>query len=474
MYFRETIIFNEKDIKRITDFNIKEVNEKYAIVSDPVSGLCGVVSLDGKTIIEARYSNIEFLSDNLFKLYDLDMVGVFNDKSQIIIPIKYNFIFDKKGQLYALNNNDAITNIYDYSGKKINTINSSNIEFTTCNLLVVHNRFQKTLVDKDGNEVLDLSNYLKYIFISDDRIVVEKEKKATVRQYLIDLKENKIISLLPHITDVEPLDDKTLLLTNDKYNGALFKLCDYDGHIIRTLGRYDDILDNGKGYLVAVRYSSKRNSFRIFNYSGDEVIIPENLLSMWMTSITSVAVCKSGEFCLMKHSEPNIRFAVSDNKVVNIEEEYEGINKVVDVSHEETEQYVIEWFKDYTKNIYLTNNKKLIHLGAADKVFLVDDNRLIINNCLYSVDDLDDKNVKIKLEVCDDDNNIKYSKVLDTDADVELYKKIIQTEVNRGIEISSKIAQKRKAAIDEQDEKNKSIIMNNIETIVEKTKKKIR
>lgn len=443
MYFKQKTIFTENKGKRITGKTIVQVNDKFVIVKSLFGALYGVVSLDGK----------------------------------IILPMEYRRIENKNGRFYAHRMDSHFIEIYDYNGNYKKKKVGSHIRYTNCDRLIVEDGEKREVIDRDGNNVLDKDYYDTLQVISNDRAIVSLSNislRKTSPKYLIDLNNFKFIMRIPSNAKVEVLDKETLI----KYQHNHARIIDCNGKVIKGLGYCKNIYSNKKGYAII----QNKNGFNIINNKGD---ILELLYCISVDVVDDLFLIKygTGEKFYVDIEEDNKIVKIAEQGIDNYRLMKKGIvtsntndNNIevlsVDIN---TSNYCIGKIeKSNVKAIYKKDEETIIKLNNCDEIIPVDDMRIIINNCLFNISDLNSKNVKTQLEVFDDNNHIKYSKVLDNDDDVELYKNIIKTEVYRGIDKSNEIALRKKNAIDYQNEKNQRIIMDNIDYIVKNSKQKIK
>ncbi len=160
-----TVIYNSNGTEANIDTNVAILNtsnEKYKIrINNEKGTKYGVISKDGKQIIEEKYNYIEYLYDNYFIVSnEKSKLGIIDDKEQVKIAIEND-------SLQRVQNTDIIqtvtvsnktTKLYSKDMKQICEMENATIENKN-DYISIFNENENKYFNKDGQEVKNIEVY---------------------------------------------------------------------------------------------------------------------------------------------------------------------------------------------------------------------------------------------------------------------------------------------------------------------------
>ena len=154
-----TVVYNTDGTEANIDTNmaiLNTSNEKYKIRLNNENGTkYGVISKEGKQIIEEKYNYIEYLYDNYFIVSkEGSKLGIIDDKERIKIEIENDSLqrVQNTDIIQTIRVNDKITCLYSNDMTKICEMKDASVTSKN-DYIVISNENEEKFFNKDGKEV---------------------------------------------------------------------------------------------------------------------------------------------------------------------------------------------------------------------------------------------------------------------------------------------------------------------------------
>ncbi len=151
-------VYNSNGEVLSIDFNttINETeNENYFIkIIEEEQNLYGIIDKNGKELVKAKYSYIEYLFKDYFIADNEEGEGIIDSKGNVKLNFEYDIVqkIQNTNLIRTLNNSTNETEIYTGDFKKICTMKNANIE-NNKNGIKIYNNEEEKYFDSDGKEI---------------------------------------------------------------------------------------------------------------------------------------------------------------------------------------------------------------------------------------------------------------------------------------------------------------------------------
>lgn len=198
-------IYNKEELKNLYEVGTT-INKKFK---------SGYINIKGNIRIPLEYDDVFHLDKNLIRVTKNNRTGVVDTLNKIIIPLKFDFIMDHSGIIYAQSNN--FVDIFDFSGKQLTNYKAKDIDYFTANRSIVTLQNNDAfIINNEGKTILEpIKNHrFEKIIDADSYIILNTitNKKGVINakgEYDIECKYD----------DIEP--EKSVYIAIDKLKSGL-------------------------------------------------------------------------------------------------------------------------------------------------------------------------------------------------------------------------------------------------------------
>lgn len=375
----------------------------------------------------ATYQYIDYLGDDLYRVRTNNKFGLINNQGIVIVPIKYDKIFDFE-QGYAKVVLSGLYGLINKQGKEVIPPIYEDISEIKDGK-VIATKGKKGLVSVDGESLID-TKYLDINFTYDNQLIAQKSKNKYLK---INYEGNKIKNLHLRKYSVEKIKNGYILV----YPNLLFsvdftsKLLDSDGEeiekdvynyfsasedkiIIKTFDKGAKLINSTKTIQSKYyKYITKLTNNRLLTQAGqinglidgegkeilkpiywDIKLITEDLFLVSTGSIFCNKLINSQEEVLASYKigigQFHKGYAIFDDEIktglINIEgkEIYASNNKITKFYRKGS--LIIIYYSDHLDLIDL-NGKKILE-NVRERIYILNDQQLIINGALVDIESL--------------------------------------------------------------------------------------
>lgn len=123
------------------------------------NGKCGVVDLEGKTIIPFKYEYVQELGNDIFIVYKGENVGAMDKSGNQILPTKYTYItnaeydYEPSAPYLIVQAKNYKTGLFDYAGKEIFPFKYTQIIVQNPHKILLKTEEKELVVDSTGKRL---------------------------------------------------------------------------------------------------------------------------------------------------------------------------------------------------------------------------------------------------------------------------------------------------------------------------------
>lgn len=421
-----------------------------AIALTEVVSVC-LIDNEGQILTKNYYNHLKHIYNNYYQYSSINNYGIMDKDENVILKSKTEIDCEYQNGYFIVSDSHNKNSLYDLKGKQLIKSKYEQMTFIDKNLLVVDKKDRAKVVDIYGKTILKLPK-MRYLFKMNNQTQI-----GTYNGYYIIVKDNSFMG--PYLGTVRDIFNGKALVDR----GSKCYIIDDNNKVLTNIpGEYQFgldnqlsyFIDNGKSFIAnldgniysfetdgyepnesinkkaIIGFKSKRNEFLCQLQNNRLNIIREDSILGKTNDNQILLFDRDNLKGLMNDQGKEIVIAKKD-KLSKIDFQRENQTILYSLTYYDTKlNHSLEPYDEVNTKYGIVdiNGKELVPLMSAKNMFLLNEEKVIVDGFIYQISDLKNK-YKLNIEIDYENKKENYQIVFDNNLDLIKYEKNIYQNI---------------------------------------------